>query len=39
MIISLKKIFLAGLGFELRASHFAKQAFYHLSHTSGPKHS
>jgi hypothetical protein len=27
---------LVGLGFELRASYFAKQTIYHLSHTFSP---
>jgi hypothetical protein len=31
--------FLVGLGFELRASGLAKQAFYCLSHTSSPFYS
>jgi hypothetical protein len=28
--------FFVGLGFELRASHLAKEALYHLSQTSSP---
>jgi hypothetical protein len=34
--VSVVFIFLVRLGFELRTSAFAKEAFYHLSHISSP---